>query len=119
MKILVVDDCYAIRTVFSDFLEMEGHAVVSACNSSDALEILSSQAVDLIITDFNMPDGSGVDLLLARPDRAKGLPSILISGAPLEPSDLPPEVSCQTLFKPVSLSVLVAAVNRAAGALCE
>ncbi|MBI3829393.1 MAG: sigma-54-dependent Fis family transcriptional regulator [Planctomycetes bacterium] len=63
LKILLVDDERTIRTTLGDDLSDAGHAVVRAENRKQALEALEHQSFDILITDLQLPDGSGIDLL--------------------------------------------------------
>jgi EAL domain-containing protein (putative c-di-GMP-specific phosphodiesterase class I)/CheY-like chemotaxis protein len=60
---LVVDDEPAIRRVLSDFLKMEGFAVDTAQDGEAALQRLSQQQYDVIISDLKMPKLGGLELL--------------------------------------------------------
>lgn len=62
-KILVVDDDENIREIASAFLRKEGYEVFDAESVSAADEILASATIDLILTDYHMPDQTGGDLL--------------------------------------------------------
>lgn len=61
--ILVVDDDPIILRMTGYILRKHGHQVVTARNGSDALEQMETTAVDLIISDINMPVMGGLDLL--------------------------------------------------------
>ncbi len=63
MKILVVEDDEAMRSLLKDLLDEEGFAVESVSNGFDALRKLMDQPFDLIITDIQMPGLTGLDLL--------------------------------------------------------
>ena len=64
-KILVVEDFGSIRNFVCDTLERKGYATVGAANIKEALDILATSFGDihLVLTDYNMPDGTGYDLL--------------------------------------------------------
>jgi CheY-like chemotaxis protein len=64
-RILVVEDFGSIRTFVCETLNRKGYETVGAANSKDALKILQEGTLEihLVITDFNMPDGTGYDLL--------------------------------------------------------
>ena len=62
-KILVVDDSKAIRQSVTFVLEQNDYQVIDAEDGLDALEKLEGQAVDLIITDVNMPNMNGIKLI--------------------------------------------------------
>lgn len=72
LKILVVDDSRTIRCVVSHVLKQLGyHAILEAENGKQGLRIATSMNPDLIITDWNMPFMSGIEM--ARALRQKGL----------------------------------------------
>lgn len=61
--ILVVDDSSTVRKFVSVSLSMQGFHVVTAEDGMDALEKLPKEPVDLIITDLNMPNMDGMELI--------------------------------------------------------
>ena len=60
MTILVVDDELLIRKVIREYLESENYKVLEAENGLDALRVLSSNKVNLIILDIMMPKMDGL-----------------------------------------------------------
>ena len=67
--ILIVDDDAPIRTVLMRILQREGYTCLAAESAPDALAIVGSQNVGLVLTDMNMPGGSGLDLVRSMSDR--------------------------------------------------
>jgi len=66
IKILVVDDFATMRKVIRNLLKQIGYEnVVEAENGQVAMRTLKSQKVDFIISDWNMPAMSGLELLKA------------------------------------------------------
>jgi phosphoserine phosphatase RsbU/P len=65
MKVLVVDDDPVIRTVVSAGLKALKHEVVSADGGRKAWELLSASHFPVMITDWTMPDMSGIELIQA------------------------------------------------------
>jgi DNA-binding NtrC family response regulator len=61
--ILIVDDEQMMRDLLSRILIRDGYSVLTATNGEEALDVLSSRRVDLIISDMKMPKLSGFDLL--------------------------------------------------------
>lgn len=61
--ILVVDDEEDLRDVVADYLEDEGFNVLTASSGNEAFDIVKNNIVHLIISDINMPQGNGVELL--------------------------------------------------------
>lgn len=62
-RILVVDDEESIREFFEIMLKREGYEVISSVNGREALEALKKRHVDLVISDIQMPEMSGLELL--------------------------------------------------------
>ena len=62
-RILVVDDSPATLEVIQRNLSGEGYQVFTCTNVNDAVNFLSENLIDLIITDFKMPQISGLDLV--------------------------------------------------------
>ena len=66
MKILVVDDSRAMRMIVTRTLRQAGfggHDVKEAGNGVEALAAIESELPDLVISDWNMPEMNGIDLL--------------------------------------------------------
>ncbi|OGU01060.1 MAG: two-component system response regulator [Geobacteraceae bacterium GWC2_48_7] len=62
-RILVVDDEENARTTLSRILRREGFEVASASNGLEALDFLRKNKVEIVITDINMPEMSGITFL--------------------------------------------------------
>jgi two-component system, chemotaxis family, chemotaxis protein CheY len=60
--ILVVDDSTTIRQVINFCLKEAGYQVIEAVDGQDALEKLSKNQVDLLLTDLHMPRKNGFEL---------------------------------------------------------
>jgi len=66
MKILIVDDSKAMRMIVRRTLRQAGfgdHAVTEANNGKEALDAVRQSVPDLILSDWNMPEMSGIELL--------------------------------------------------------
>jgi two-component system, chemotaxis family, chemotaxis protein CheY len=62
--ILVVDDFSSIRDFVCETLERKGYDTIGAANGNEAYQVLSDNAgVNLVLTDYNMPDCTGFELL--------------------------------------------------------
>ncbi len=64
-NILVVEDHPIMRPTLRDILALEGHTVQTAEDGRGALRLLEQHPVDLVITDFMMPEMDGLGLLKA------------------------------------------------------
>lgn len=63
MRVLIVDDELKIREVLKEFLEFSKYEVVEASNGLEAIQIATSQKLDLIIMDVMMPKLDGVSAI--------------------------------------------------------
>ena len=87
LKILVVDDFSATRTLVINHLSKLGYSnIVEAENGVSALAMLKSALFDLVVTDCNMSDMSGLDLLkLIRSDsNLKHIPVLMVTSEDLQ-----------------------------------
>ena len=62
-RIITVDDSKTMREMVSFTLKNAGYDMLEAEDGKHALEVLTGQTVDVIITDLNMPKISGSDLI--------------------------------------------------------
>jgi CheY-like chemotaxis protein len=62
-KLLIVDDEKNIRARLATFFEGCGHRVLTAESGARALEELSREPVDLVLTDYRMAELNGLELL--------------------------------------------------------
>lgn len=68
MKILIVDDSRVMRQIVTRTLRQAGyddHDVVQAGNGVEALEVMADEEPDLVLSDWNMPEMTGIELLRA------------------------------------------------------
>lgn len=80
-RILIVEDSAAMRAYVRAALEGEGEReVVEATSGLDALRLLPRGPYDLVVTDINMPDLSGLELVaFIRRSQHKTTPIVIIS----------------------------------------
>jgi len=77
--ILVVDDDAGIRENIADLLSTEDYHVVSAADAEEAMRVLESEKIDLMLTDFQMPGRNGVELIEAARKANHAIPAILMT----------------------------------------
>lgn len=68
MKILIADDSKAMRMIVIRTLRQAGyagHEIIEAENGREAFEIAARGGLDLILSDWNMPEMTGIDFLRA------------------------------------------------------
>jgi CheY-like chemotaxis protein len=81
MKILVVDDDAMAGEMTGAILEEMGHEVVLAEDGIDAAGKLNADgAINMLISDMNMPMVSGIDLFRELREQGNTLPFILLTG---------------------------------------
>jgi two-component system, chemotaxis family, chemotaxis protein CheY len=80
-NVLIVDDSPTVRKFVSVSLSMQGFSVVAACDGMDALEKLPQKKFDLVITDLNMPNMDGFDLIrhLRENPEYKDMPVVILT----------------------------------------
>jgi two-component system, chemotaxis family, chemotaxis protein CheY len=82
MKILIVDDFATMRRIMKNILKQIGFSnIIEADDGTTALEELNKTAVDLIISDWNMPKMTGLDLLksVRGTDGLKDVPFLMVT----------------------------------------
>jgi len=108
--VLVVDDEPTLRLLCRVNLELEGHRVLEAGTLEAAREVLSAEAVDVVLLDVHVGADSGLDLL----DEIEGLDLpvrvVMLSGTSEISSVVRARVS-GVLGKPFALNELSAAVS--------
>ena len=77
--ILVVDDEKNYLVVLSAFLSEEGYESLTVNNAQDALEIVESTDLDLVLTDMKMPSMDGIELLRRIKEKAPDLPVVMMT----------------------------------------
>ncbi|MBI6895477.1 response regulator [Pseudomonas putida] len=106
-RILLVDDDHLVREMICDLLQRQGYEVKQAHDGKQAMALLDER-IDLLLTDFAMPEFNGAQLALAARERYPRLPVLFLTGyAQLQGLELP---GCQVLQKPVHEHALAQAL---------
>jgi two-component system chemotaxis response regulator CheY len=82
IKILIVDDFATMRRILKNILKQLGFKnLVEADDGTTAWEVLEGQKIDLIISDWNMPKMTGLDLLkkVRASDDYKRIPFLMVT----------------------------------------
>jgi two-component system NtrC family sensor kinase len=113
-KILIVDDEESVRNLFSFFLESR-YNCIEAASVPEALERIAENEFELIVTDFMMPELTGVDLLERVADIAPDTVVVMVSGAgdPQSGLEAVRRGAFDYLTKPCDLNDLELTVERA------
>ncbi len=82
-RILLVDDERPLRIAIRRVLEAKGHQVVEAQDGREAIRLCDTERPDLVVTDLQMPEIDGLDLLLALHKLRPNIPLIVMTGVPV------------------------------------
>jgi len=79
-KLLLIDDDKIILNILTNIVEHEGYESLKAQSAEDAIELMKSSKVDLIISDIVLPQMNGLELLVSIKENNPNIPVILITG---------------------------------------
>ncbi len=77
--ILVVEDDTAVRGAVSRYLKSQGHRVVEAADGIEGLSQLGTQTVDLVLTDVDMPEMHGIELIQSLRQETPDVPIVVMT----------------------------------------
>lgn len=78
--VLVVEDDAQMRSLLARFLKRLGHVVVSASTLEEARALQAKEGPDLVIVDYNLPDGTAFDLIGSRQEQESSEAVIVLTG---------------------------------------
>lgn len=117
--VLIVDDSETIRELLTAILKSRGFEIIEAESGSDALRKLNGYRPDMVITDIDMPDMNGIDLIkkLKEKKAYKDIPIIVLSSlsrklAGVEEKDLD---IAEWIEKPFSPRHLLSVIGKVSG----
>ena len=102
-KILIVDDSKAMRMIVRRSLTQAGFTsveVIEANNGCEALQIIEQQSPDIVLSDWNMPEMKGIDLLKALRSKGRNVPLGFIT------SESSPEIHQQAVDSGASFVIV-------------
>jgi two-component system response regulator HydG len=113
-RLLVVDDAADTRDLLQRNLTAQGYQVFTAAGVAEAVRILESTAMDLVITDLKMPGTSGLDLIRHVRENFKSVEVMVITGYPsIEGAVTAVKIGAEDyLSKPFTQEELISAVRR-------
>lgn len=110
MKILVVEDETAIRTMMVSALKRGGYNIVEAQDGAEALRLLGDGlALDALITDIRMPGADGWAVARAYRERYPDLPVLYVTG---QADDMLPVPGGVLVGKPFRMSQVLPVLSR-------
>ncbi|WP_433790383.1 response regulator [Actinoplanes sp. CA-252034] len=113
--IVVAEDHDDIRYVLKRSLERAGHRVVAAADGRTALAAIREHQPDLVVTDVDMPNMTGLDLCRAirADDALRHIPIVVASGSLMPGDNLAEDAGASaTLLKPFVPAQLLALIAR-------
>ncbi len=78
--ILVVDDEEATREALARVLDSAGYTVHTASSGKEALRLADEQPIQLVISDYHMPDMTGIELFMLLRERHPNICRIMVTG---------------------------------------
>jgi len=112
--ILYVEDNELVRDSFAEMLATAERQIVCVADGAGARAALREQNVNLLITDINLPDGSGLDVAREALQQNPQLPVIVCSGHDLRDVAQSLGATAHPLTKPFRLEELEALIGRLA-----
>ena len=113
-SILVIDDEISVLILLQAILEEEQYELLLALNLTDARKVWreNRHAIKLVIADFKLPDGTGVDLPSEVLEEAPEMRAIVITAFSLSTIQLPRTIAARVVmiekpFSPRDLRMLV------------
>ena len=82
--ILVVDDEPVMRHLLRDLLRMRGHCVRTAADGREALSVVCTESVDMVISDIQMPEMDGFTLLSVLEAEYPSIRRVLMTGCEID-----------------------------------
>jgi len=115
-RVLIADDDPLIRKLLAGCLNVAGHDVISAGDGAEAIAlIIGDPTIDVVVTDYQMPRGDGIEVIAAAQRADPNLPCIIVTAF----HDLDVAMRAMAagavnfLPKPFKPNQLIAAVDRA------
>ena len=79
-KILIIDDDVDICTLLKRYLERQDYKVITAFKGVDGIKLALEEDIDIVLTDFRLPDKDGFEILKEIKYKKRDLPIIVITG---------------------------------------
>ena len=121
-NILIVDDSFPMRAVIKKVIKASGFDIgefFEASNGKEALQVMDDQWLDLVLTDYNMPDMNGLELLKAmkRSDTLADIPVVVVTteGSDLRVEEFLSQGATAYIKKPFAPEQIKSHLNRILG----
>lgn len=113
MKVLIVDDDIELAGTLVRFLARSGHSCVTVINYEEAVDRLSWNHPEIVIADYQLPDGDGLEFLRTVHRKYPQTPVIIITGNHSQSLERAARTAGATAYlrKPFSLAALADAIS--------
>jgi len=114
-RILVIDDDHDYRAILREFIETRGHTVLEAESAAAGADIFLREKIDLVVSDFMMPEKSGMELLSELKNIHPKVLFIMVTGfATVDTAKEAMRLGAYDILpKPVEMNQLTAVMQRA------
>jgi PAS domain S-box-containing protein len=115
LRVLLVDDHEDTLRVLRRLLEAVGYKVATAGSAAAALDYVTANEIDVLVSDIGLPDGSGLDLV-RKLKRIRNVPAVAASGfgSGIDIQNSRDAGFCAHLTKPLDFNLLHATIQKAA-----
>jgi two-component system chemotaxis response regulator CheY len=117
--IMTVDDSTSVRQMVSFTLKEAGYDVIEACDGKDALSKISNASLNLVVTDLNMPNMDGIELIknLRTNSKYKFIPIIMLTTESQDSKKMEGKAAGATgwIVKPFKPDQLLAVIKKVIG----
>ncbi len=113
-NILIVDDEQSQRIILSGFLKQKGYNLFEASSGDEALKIIENNLIDIVLSDYKMPEMNGIELLKKIKERNPEIAVVIITafGTIEDAVKAMKEGAFDYLTKPVELDELEFIISR-------
>jgi DNA-binding NtrC family response regulator len=108
ITVLVIDDEQDILELIQDEFTYQGYDTMGAACGNDAIEILKNKPVDIVVSDYKMPNGNGMAVLMHVSQMSKKPFFFFVSGQADVSNDAAIQAGAKKFFsKPFDLEELI------------
>lgn len=79
LNILIVDDEQSQRLILSGYLKQKGYNIFEASSGMEALKITDNNLIDIVLSDFKMPEMNGIELLVKLKEKNPEIAVVIIT----------------------------------------
>lgn len=117
--IMTVDDSTSVRQMVSFTLKEAGYDVVEACDGKDALSKIANAPLNMVVTDLNMPNMDGIELIknIRSNSKYKFIPIIMLTTESQDSKKMEGKAAGATgwIVKPFKPDQLLAVIKKVIG----